>query len=682
MVGGIKKAQAERGGGADGRDRRPTPTDNTDLPFCQGDFASLPEALDYAARGSTGVNFYDGRGRLEHSLTYGEVRERAVALARRLLNLGLGRGDRVGITAEMHPDFLVGFFACQYAGFLPVPLPVPSGLGGRQGYEGHLARVLKTSGARVVLGTEVLRDQLERAAQGLDVDLITTVPALAGMAPAAAELRPLGPGEPSHIQYSSGSTRNPLGIIIDQDALMANAVSVARHGLQIQPGDRAASWLPFYHDMGLIGFMLIPITCQVGIDYVHTDGFARRPLQWLRVISDNRCTLGFSPTFGYELCVRRAAGMQELDLDLSSWRVAGIGGEMVRPETLADFAATFAPYGFRDTAFVPSYGLAEATLAFSFVKLGRGVTVDRVDKHALVTQGIAARAEPKPAVHGDGHAHGGGNGHGNGNGHDKAHGGAPAGTNGTTAVNGSANGYGGDHGHGGGNGKMNGNGAVHGSSREVRAFATCGKPLPGYQVEIRDRAGRHLPDRHVGRVFIKGPSLMAGYFNAREATAATVDRAGWLDTGDMGYVTEGTLVITGRQKDLIIVNGRNIWPQDLEWHAAEHVPEVRSRDCAAFAVEDDSGKEVPVILVQCRLQDAESRTRLRDEVHAAIFRNASIDCRVVLVPPRSLPFTTSGKLSRAKAKAAYLNGEFDDDQAIDAIVGARPETSRESLKAS
>lgn len=667
MVGVIKKVQAEGDRESAGGDLQPTPTNNTDLPFCQAEFASLSDALDYAARGRTGVNFYDGRGRLQHSLSYAQVRERAIELARRLLALGLARGERVGITADMHPDFIVGFFACQYAGLQAVPLPVPSGLGGRQGYEDQLARVLRTSGARVALGPDELQQQLRRAADGLGVERITTVADLAASAPAARALQPLGPGDPSHVQYSSGSTRNPLGIVISQDAMMANARSVARDGLKLQPGDRAASWLPYYHDMGLIGFMLIPITCQIGVDYVHTDGFARRPLQWLRLISRNRCTLAFSPTFGYELCVRRASGTQDLDLDLSSWRIAGIGGEMVRPETLADFAATFAPYGFRDTAFVPSYGLAEATLAFSFGQLGQGVTVDRVDKESLVKDGVAAAVKPYGNGHGNGHdVKANGNGHAAANGHGHA----PNNVNGAmengrgAQANGSANGH-----------------ASTGAGG-IRAFATCGRPMPGYSVEIRDGEGRALADRHIGRVFIKGPSLMAGYHEAPEATAATVKADGWLDTGDMGYVTDGVLVITGRQKDLIIVNGRNIWPQDLEWHAAEHVADVRSRDCAAFAVEDDSGKETPVILVQCRAQDAETRARLRDDVHAAIFRNATIDCRVVLVPPRSLPFTTSGKLSRAKAKAAYLSGEYDGGEPVRPIIGAGSEAGRETFKAS
>jgi len=685
MVGVIKQPQAKGSQAFGSQQSEPTPRRNTDLPFRTADFDSLPEALDYAARGETGINFYNGRGRLERSLTYGELRAHAVDIARRMMALGLPRGARVALTADMAPEFVIGFFACQYAGLQAVPLPVPTGLGGRQGYEEQLTRVLRSSQARVIVAPDPLLGHLHRAAADLPVDLITTLTGLGERSASEAPLVPLRHDEASHVQYSSGSTRHPLGIVIDQAALMANARSVARHGLALTPGDRAASWLPFYHDMGLIGFMLIPITSQVTIDYMHTDGFARRPLQWLRLISENRCTLAFSPTFGYELCVRRAASVNNLDLDLSSWRVAGIGGELIRPETLNEFATTFGPFGFDSRAFLPSYGLAEATLAFSFGTLNTGLTIDRVRRDALVGRGIA---EPAPTrVNGHGPVNGkasaagrGGNGaaahdemngHAFGNGVGYGH--AKGGSNGHAYSNGQA--------HKGANGTGNGNG--HGTvavptdgapdPAEERDFAICGRPLPGYAVQIRDKTGQVLPDRRIGRVFIAAPSLMTGYDRAPEATRHAFADPGWLDTGDMGYMIDGSLVITGRQKDLIIVNGRNIWPQDLEWHAEQNVDELRSRDSAAFSVESADGKEVPVILVQCRLQDPEARTVLRDAVHAAIFRNAGIDCRVVLIPPRSLPFTTSGKLSRARAKQAYLAGAFEDGQGLSPLVGPSSE---------
>jgi len=192
-----------------------------------------------------------------------------------------------------------------------------------------------------------------------------------------------------------------------------------------------------------------------------------------------------------------------------------------------------------------------------------------------------------------------------------------------------------------------------------RLFASCGKPLPGYRVEIRDEKGRLLPERRVGDVFVTGPSLMDGYHAQPETTRQCIGEDGWLDTGDMGYLADGRLFITGRRKDMIIVKGRNIWPQDLEWHVDREVPGLRSGDTAAFGHESEDGHEIAVILVQCRVSDEGRRESLRKEVSSVISRNCSISCRVELIPPRALPFTTSGKLIRTRARQRWLEGAYD-----------------------
>jgi fatty-acyl-CoA synthase len=195
--------------------------------------------------------------------------------------------------------------------------------------------------------------------------------------------------------------------------------------------------------------------------------------------------------------------------------------------------------------------------------------------------------------------------------------------------------------------------------KRARDFVACGRPLPLHEVEVRDEDGKLLPERHIGRLFVRGPSVMAGYYNEPEATALVLDpKSGWLDTGDLGYLLDGQIVITGRAKDLIIINGRNIWPQDLEW-AVEELPAVRKGDVAAIAVEGAGDEEEAVILVECRLTDAHARAELVREVEGVIRRAAAIECRVVLIEPRSLPQTSSGKLSRSRAKANYLNGVYE-----------------------
>jgi fatty-acyl-CoA synthase len=257
---------------------------------------------------------------------------------------------------------------------------------------------------------------------------------------------------------------------------------------------------------------------------------------------------------------------------------------------LARFAAAFADYGFNPTAFVPSYGMAETTLAVSFAPLDTGVIVDYVDREKMSDTHVAVPLQ-------------------------------------------------------------------EGGSDRIRGFVACGEPLPGHFAEIRGNDGSQLPDRHVGRIFVKGPSVMAGYYGEPEATAAVLGNDGWLDTGDLGYLLNRQLIITGRSKDLIIINGRNIWPQDLEW-AVEELPGVRRGDACAFSVESAGDSERVVMLVQCRTAEPVARNELVREIEGVLRRTAAIECQVVLIEPRGLPQTSSGKLSRARAKLRFLVGDY------------------------
>jgi fatty-acyl-CoA synthase len=574
----------------------PTPTTNARLPFRLSGFATLSEGLDYAARGETGCNFFSARGDLEQVLPHRELRWRAQDLAARLAGLEFARGSRVAIIAETSPEFLEFFFACQYAGMIPVPLPLSVNFGGREAYQERLRGMLRTAQARIAVASEELIGTLRSAAAGTGVHLVGTPDEFRGLPILGASLRPLGADEPCYIQYSSGSTSAPRGVLVTQQAVADNAAAIAEHGLALTGEDRCVSWLPLYHDMGLVGCCLTPIMTQITVDYIATTGFARRPLTWLRVMSEQRGTISFAPTFGYELCARRAAEADLASFDLSSWRVAGVGGEMIRVRALQEFAERFAPSGFRSAAFLPSYGLAEATLAVTFSSPGEGVEIDWVRCGATLERDRQA---------------------------------VPAAPD------------------------------LCGQTSRARAFAVCGRPMPRYRVEIRDDRNDCLPDRVIGRVCIQGPSLMRGYFRDLQATRSVVTADGWLDTGDMGYLIDGRLVITGRSKDLIILNGRNIWPQDLEW-AIERLETVRSGDVAAFAVTEDDDRERVVVVVECRQSNPVERQQLRQAVKATVQKVASMECEVVLAPPGSLTFTTSGKLSRAAAKAHYLSGAIKD----------------------
>ena len=352
------------------------------------------------------------------------------------------------------------------------------------------------------------------------------------------------------------------------------------------PGDRAASWLPLYHDMGLIGFLMAPLSTQLSLDYLTPRDFARRPTQWLNLISKNRGTIAYSPSFGYDLATRRASN-QPADLDLSCWRHAGIGGDMIRPDVLDRFAATFEPSGFDRKAFIPSYGMAEVCLAITFSPHGTGVRTDTIDRAALAD---SQRAQPALDAQDD---------------------------------------------------------------RRARRFVLCGKVLPGHRLEVRGENSKVLGDREVGRIFIQGPSVMPGYFGEPEATHEVLSDDGWLDTGDLGYTLRGEVVVTGRAKDLIIVNGRNIWPQDIEW-VVEEMPRLRRGDACAFSVEGTEGDEV-VVLVQAFAADEAEHEILSADIRQIVRETSSVDCRVVLVSRRvGFPMTSSGKLSRSKAKISYL----------------------------
>ncbi|MDR3683499.1 MAG: fatty acyl-AMP ligase [Geothrix sp.] len=567
----------------------PTPSHHPGQTKRRADFGSIAEALDYAAQGPTGLNFYTGKGTLAEVLPYALLRQQALSLARQMLGAGLAPGARIGLVADSDGDFARTFFACQYAGLVPVPLPLPAAFGGKSGYISHLRRMIERADADAAFGPLATQEWLGEAVAGLGLQYSGTLAVLNDAPAFPGDLPAQNPDSLAYLQFSSGSTRFPVGVAVTQRAFMANAQGMGRDGLVLVDGDRAVSWLPFYHDMGLIGFLLMPMACQVSVDILPTREFARRPLLWLSLISRNRGTISFSPSFGYELCVRRAQTMATSDLDLSCWRSAGIGGDMIRPNVLADFASRFAGCGFDARAFVPSYGMAEVTLALSYTPSGQGVRHDIVDTATLENE---HRAIPP----GD-------------------------------------------------------------PQTRTRTFVLCGKVLPGHALEVHDEADNLLPDRHVGRIFIRGPSLMSGYFGAPAETAHVLSADGWLDTGDLGYLLDGQIVITGRAKDLIIVNGRNLWPQDLEWAVEAEIPALRSGDVAVFSVDHDTAEEV-VVLVQCRTPDATARAALSNEIVSLMRGRHGVETKIVLVPPHSLPQTSSGKLSRSRARAMYLDGAF------------------------
>ena len=568
-----------------------TPT-RDDLARRFADFGTLGEALDYAAEGTRGFNFFDARATLVRAYSFAELRADALVQARRLMADGIGVGDRVALIAETGPEFAALFFGVVYAGAWPVPLPLPTSFGGREGYVEQIRNQLISCDPVLVLSPPGLLQMVAEAAASLPRASAQDWASFSDKPAPKAALPQAKPEDIAYLQYSSGSTRFPHGVAITHAALLNNLFCHAS-SVKIQDDDRLVSWLPWYHDMGLVGCFLSPVANQMSTDYLATEDFARRPLSWLTLISRvDGHALSYSPTFGYDICARRVSSQTDAasKFDLSKWRVAGNGADMIRPDVMQAFVDAFAPAGFNASSFLPSYGLAEVTLAASIMPPGEGIVIDLVDERLLA---------------GEGHAE------------------APV---------------------------------EDGRPVRYRSIVNCGKVVPGHVIEIRDESGKSLPDRQIGRVFVSGPSVMVGYFRDDVSTAACL-KDGWLDTGDMGYLVDGYVYIVGRAKDMIIINGKNHWPQDIEW-AIEQLPGFKAGDIAAFSITTPSGEEAPAVLVQCRTSDPAERARLREAIKSKVRAITGMVCVVELVPPRTLPRTSSGKLSRSKARTLYLTGQI------------------------
>jgi len=564
---------------------KPLPTQDA-LPRRFSDFATMGEALDYAAGGTRGFNFHDPRGTLTRAYPYSELRSDAIACAYRLIAHGIQPQDRIALVAETGPEFAQLFFGVIYAGAWPVPLPLPTSFGGKESYIDQLSVQLNSCDPKMLFFPGELSEMASEAARQNGVEPMDYEGFLAREA-APCRLPQAGTDDIAYLQYSSGSTRFPHGVAVTHKALLSN-LSAHSHGMKLEPQDRCISWLPWYHDMGLVGCFLSPVANQVTVDYLKTEDFARRPLAWLDLITRNEgTTISYSPTFGYDICARRMSSQTRASdrFDLSRWRLAGNGADMIRPDVMQSFVDAFADAGFSPSAFLPSYGLAESTLAVTIMPPGEGIVVELVEETEL---------------------------------------------------------SGGD--------------VAEGRPQRYRAIVNCGKPVKDMVVEIRDEDGGVLPERQIGKVWTTGPSLMVAYYRDEEATAACM-KDGWLDTGDMGYMSDGYLYIVGRAKDMIIINGRNHWPQDIEW-AVEQLPGFKQGDIAAFSITTPGGEEAPAVLVHCRTSDTEERAKLREQIRERVRAITGMNCVVELVPPRTLPRTSSGKLSRSKARKLYLEGEI------------------------
>jgi acyl-CoA synthetase (AMP-forming)/AMP-acid ligase II/acyl carrier protein len=554
--------------------------------------------------------------RQETSIVYAELDRRARAVAS-LIQSRCEPGDRVLLLYAPGPDFVTAFFACLYAGVTAVPAypPDPGRLDRTLPRLCSMAADAEPAALLTTSDIESLRDFLipEAAELGRLPWIVTDV------APAGAEDHwrdPCsGPDDLAFLQYTSGSTGTPKGVMLSHGNLLHNSAAIAM-AFRLAGDPLGVIWLPPYHDMGLIGGILQPVYAGFPVVLLSPVHMLQRPLRWLEAISQYRATVSGGPNFAFDLCVRKSTEEQRAALDLSSWRLAFNGAEPVRPQTLRRFAEAFRVAGFDPDAFYPCYGLAEATLLVSGAQVRRPALSRPFDRGSM----LRGTAEPAAPVR-------------------SAYTGAAPETEGTPSE-----------------------------------LVSAGQPCLGTQVEIRDPgSGGRLPEGRVGEIWVHGPGVSAGYWRRPALSAETfpVDRSGrrWLRTGDLGTQVEGELFITGRAKDLIVLHGRNHYPQDIEVTAEASSSTLRPGAGAAFGVDNGAGEELVLVqeVVAGRERSAAELRSAADAVRSAVaLAHGTPLTRLVLIKPGTIPKTSSGKIQRAATRDLLLAGELQ-------VLAAYPE---------
>jgi len=554
-------------------------------------FRSITDALTAAASSDAGLTFVDLREE-EQLLPWQEVYRRARRAAASFLRAGLRPGDRVAMILPTGPEFMDAFFGSLLAGTVPVPLYPPLRLGKLEEYHAATSRMIQLVGARVVVSDSRVRRLLgesmalarpERGCWTAEELLQTEEEAEATPHPMAL------------IQFSSGSTVDPKPVALSQEnllaqcAIMNSVIHAAGEG-----NDVGVSWLPLYHDMGLIGCLLNAVYYPAPLVLIPPEKFLARPSLWLLAISRHRGTASAAPSFGYSLCVSRIKDEELSGVDLSSWRIALNGAEPISTRAMRAFTGRFERWGFNPRALTPGYGLAEASLAVTYSAPKRSVRALSVD-----SMDLARRGEVRPGPF---------------------------------------------------------------------EIASVGPPVAGVEIEVRGEGGSELPEKRVGRIFVRGPSVMVGYFGNPAATASAV-RDGWLDTGDLGFVDDGELFICGRSKDLVIIRGANHQPQEFE-SALDGVQGVRTGCAVAlgFTPAGADGEQLMILAERSRARVPNLAERIRQAVMDATGVRAHT---VLVLEPGTLPRTSSGKLRRGEALRRYLTGELKPPHPVNPIRMAR-----------
>jgi acyl-CoA synthetase (AMP-forming)/AMP-acid ligase II len=573
-------------------------------------FTSLPAILERRASVQSGERAYvflDESGGEKATLTYGELHSRALAVAARLTRR-CRPGDRAVLVFPQGLDFIVAYFGCLYAQVVAVPVSPPRGTR-VQDTTRSIVRDSEPSAAltvRALLGT--MRASLGVLGEWIAVDQV---------ADAGFHRRPCPPDSIAFLQYTSGSTSSPKGVMVTHGNLSANQEMIKR-AFGHDRRSTVVGWTPFFHDQGLIGNVLQPLYVGAAGILMSPMTFLRRPLLWLSTISRYRAHTSGGPNFAFDSCVARAAraGVPAATLDLSCWKVAFNGAEPIRPETLRDFASTFAAYGFSERALYPCYGLAEATLIVTGSVRGRGPRTVSADVDAL----SRGRFRPAPG----------------------------------------------------------------------RTLVGSGVAVVGADLRIVDPStGRSCADGEVGEVWVSGEHVARGYWKKAAATAETFHATlsgerSYLRTGDLGVLVDEELYVVGRLKDLVIIRGRNHYPQDIENTVQSCHPAVTLAAGAAFSVPGSAGEKLVVVqeIRRDHLATADV-AELAAAIREAVVREHEVSLGdLVLTRPGRLPKTSSGKIMRAAARTRYLEDGFDNwaPQAPERLVDRLEGSARGSVE--
>ncbi len=559
---------------------------------------STIERLELAADSGTGVTFVGASmttGTGPQQVSWREIHDDARAVGAALQARGLVPGDHVAILGPTSRELITIIRGCWMAGLASMVLPLPMRMGSLDVFIDSTRGRILHGDAKLLLIDDLLAEFYVRAEGDPPIMPMKAIMPGAPNVPTgdALEIPSHDPERLVILQYTSGSTSEPKGVMIPDRVLSAN-IDACAEAAELNRDDAMVSWLPLYHDMGLVGFLALPMTKGVDLVQAAPQDFLAHPGNWMQWLSDYRATATAGPNFSWVLATRALKRMK--DLDLSRLTVALSGAEPVDPKAVDAFVAEASRFGFTAGGMFPAFGMAEVAIGGTFPPRRRGLVTDTVDRLVLETQRVA-----KPVVI-----------------HDEDELGLTA-----------------------------------------RQLPLLGKPVPGLEMKVVDpETFEELPERHVGELLLRGTSVTPGYYKRPDATAALFHE-GWLCTGDLAYVLDGELVLCGRIKDVIIVGGRNVFPEDIE-RAVGPLDGVRAGNVIAFGMEGYKGKESVVVVAEVRVSDTSGGLdEIRERIHHRTLEVCGLPPRdVMLVTPGTLPKTSSGKLQRAKCRDEYLNEEL------------------------